>query len=537
MDYRHYWHLSRGVSYESLETRDGIGHFDKSENSGNLKNNAQLTHICSDMCRVGQLGTFILTVVILTLISSLWTYPLWLSAMCLRVPGRILQDRNSLVFVSLVSPIMFLLCGCCRFPHTVCTGIYNHHTTTIHPGTLASLPWCLLVAHLLNQRMCGSEVEVLEAQYAISKDIGPKEKRCISSWSSLVSSFDIFNQYHCQSSIIRSPHSAHCRHVLYLTWSGWRTWPPPWYNNCWQMSLMSLHLSRTFRVASDYWLSVSDTIQGRAMFRAYNELIKVIPLVKSLDEHGDVEALAALYSNVCSFTHQLILILSEGFKLRKGQTRLGAMMREISNLLLWHGLTIYMVYRHRHLELIRRQSGVLRTTIPDGHMPAEFDWDDTKWEYSIDYNLFQAHFIHTQCLCQHPWRSHRLYSNCPVMAQILLRWFKLQHWRREQGLFRSTLLVKVCSILRVHNSTRSVSIYHRLQVYFHFTLINYEDDINGATNPPRWNAPKRTRRPRVPMLLISRYALCLSTIDSIYRCSGARISGFSGKPHLAFFFF
>jgi len=61
MDYRHYWDLSRGVSYESLETRDGIGHFDKSENSGNLKNNAQLTHICSDMCRVGQLGTFILT--------------------------------------------------------------------------------------------------------------------------------------------------------------------------------------------------------------------------------------------------------------------------------------------------------------------------------------------------------------------------------------------------------------------------------------------------------------------------------------------
>jgi hypothetical protein len=26
-----------------------------------LKNNTQLTHICSDMCRVGQPGTFILT--------------------------------------------------------------------------------------------------------------------------------------------------------------------------------------------------------------------------------------------------------------------------------------------------------------------------------------------------------------------------------------------------------------------------------------------------------------------------------------------
>ena len=168
------------------------------------------------------------------------------------------------------------------------------------------------------------------------------------------------------------------------------------------------------------------------MFWAYNELIKVIPLVKTLDEHGDVEALAALYSNVCFFHSSAnIWYWARGLSFARGQTRLGAMMREISNLLLWHGLTIYMVYRHRHLELIWRQSGVLRTTIPDGsYAPPNLTGMTRSENILLIIICSQAHFIHTQCLCQHPWWSHRLYSNCPVMAQILLRWFKLQHWRR-----------------------------------------------------------------------------------------------------------
>jgi hypothetical protein len=97
----------------------------------------------------------------------------------------------------------------------------------------------------------------------------------------------------------------------------------------------------------------------------------------------------------------------------------------------------------------------LRTTIPDGSYALPNLTGMTRSENILLIIICsQAHFIHTQCLC-----------------------------------------------FRVHNTTRSVSIYHRPSNLFSLHPHQLPKMISMTlTNPPWWNAPKRTRRPRIPML-------------------------------------
>jgi len=175
----------------------------------------------------------------------------------------------------------------------------------------------------------------------------------------------------------------------------------------------------------------------------------VIPLVKSLDEHGDVEALAALYSNVCFFHSSANIWFERGFKLRKGSDKArgddagnlkSAVVTWVNDL---YGLST------RHLELISKTERGLEND-HTGRLicPAEFDWDDTKWEYSIDYNLFTGSLLYTLSVCANIRDGHIDYT---VTAQS---WPKFCYAGLscntedvEQGLFRSTLLVKVVGIL------------------------------------------------------------------------------------------